>query len=71
MAPLNICIQCFHLVKEEIEEEKQCCGSGTVSGSRLYQDSIGYLDPNSNSQSGSRWTKMTQKNRKKFKNSIF
>ncbi len=50
-----------------ITRHRLCCGSG----SRLDPNSMGSLDPDSQSRSGSRRAKMTHKNRKKVVISFF
>jgi hypothetical protein len=49
----------------------QCFGSGSILFPILIPDSIRSVDPDPYSESGSRRAKMTQKSRKKLRNSMF
>jgi hypothetical protein len=62
--PLN---RLFFLWVNQLIRKLQGCGSG----SGLDPDSIGSVDPDSESGSGSRRAKMTRKSRKKFLSSCF
>ncbi len=51
--------------KQDPHPHHQGCESGSVSGSRLDPDSIGSVDPDSETGSGSRRAKITHKSREK------
>ena len=67
-------LHCFHAYPDpDLTFQYQGCESGTVSGSGLDPDSIGSVDPNLDSESGSRTmrAKMSHKSRFFFINSYF
>jgi hypothetical protein len=67
-------LHCFHAYPDpDLTFQYQGCESGTVSGSGLDPDSIGSVDPNPDSESGSRTmrAKMSHKSRFFYINSYF